>query len=338
MKRRDFLMLAACAPWLPTSVAKAADLATPGVHVFGTLPPPDAVRKVFAAGSPAAVLTYAVVPHTLLGWPWALPAEALAMLAPRYRTLSLLGRLAGRGSTMPLERLVALRPDIIIDVGTVDANYLSGAENVHRQTGIPYVLISGRLADSARQLRDAGRLLGAPERGEMLARYAETALPVCDAGASESPPRVYLARAADGLETPLPGSVNGECIEAACATNVAQGSGGLARVSLEQLLVWAPDIIVTQSAEFFARARREPSWMRLPAVRNGRLFLAPSLPFGWLDGPPSINRLIGVSWLRERLRDADHATDWIDRAQDFYRTFYAYAPTREQLVSSMDGA
>ena len=332
MKRREFLALAACTPWLSVS---AADAPLPGVHVFGRLPQPDAVQRVFAAGAPAAVLVHAVVPDKLLGWPWALSAEALAMLAPAYRSLPLLGRLAGRGSTMPLERLVALAPDLIIDSGTVDANYLSAAERVHQQTGIPYVLIDGRLADSARQLRDAGQLLGAPARGDMLARHAQAALPACDPARRSENPRVYLARAADGLETPLPGSVNGECIEAACATNVARGKGGLARVSLEQLLVWAPDAIVTQSAEFFALARQDASWQGIAAVRNGRLLLAPSLPFGWLDGPPGINRLIGVSWLRQRLREAEPATDWIKRTQDFHRLFYGHAPSREQLAPSL---
>jgi len=56
--------------------------------------------------------------------------------------------------------------------------------------------------------------------------------------AARTPPHARRASiwrvAADGLETPLPGSVNGECLEAACAVNVARGpGGGLARVSRE---------------------------------------------------------------------------------------------------------
>jgi len=29
-------------------------------------------------------------------------------------------------------------------------------------------------------------------------------------------------------------------------------------------------------------------------VRTGRVHLAPRLPFGWVDLPPSVNRLIGL--------------------------------------------
>ena len=33
------------------------------------------------------------------------------------------------------------------------------------------------------------------------------------------------------------------------------------------------------------------------AVRQGHAFVAPNLPFGWIDEPPSINRLLGLAWL-----------------------------------------
>ena len=64
MKRRDFLALAAALPWLP---AQAVDTPARSLHVFGTLPAPDKVRRVFAAGAPAAVLVYAVAPDKLMG-------------------------------------------------------------------------------------------------------------------------------------------------------------------------------------------------------------------------------------------------------------------------------
>lgn len=327
MNRRDFLSAMAA-----LSVARLS-LAMPssGLHIFGALPEPGRVSRVFAAGAPAAVLVYAVAPDKLMGWPGFPSEEARALLAPAARGLPMLGRLAGRGSTLPLEKLVALKPDLIVDAGTVDATYLSLAERVQRQTGIPYVLVDGRLADSARQLRDCGRILGVAERGEQLARYAEATLLACRAPGLEKQAKVYLARGADGLETALRGAVNGECIEAACAVNAAPGSGGVVKVSREQVFAWAPDAIITQYAEFFALARQDAFWQRLPAVREGRLFLAPSQPFGWLDGPPSVNRLMGVRWLFERLNPGAAKTDWIAQAQEFHGLFYGHVPSKAEL-------
>jgi iron complex transport system substrate-binding protein len=39
------------------------------------------------------------------------------------------------------------------------------------------------------------------------------------------------------------------------------------------------------------------AWGSLRAVRQGHAFVAPNLPFGWIDEPPSINRLLGLAWL-----------------------------------------
>ena len=33
------------------------------------------------------------------------------------------------------------------------------------------------------------------------------------------------------------------------------------------------------------------------AVREKRVYLSPTAPFGWIDRPPSLNRVIGLKWL-----------------------------------------
>ena len=326
MKRRDFLAALILFPcFTRTLAAKPANSSF--VTVFGRLPAPNGIQRVFAAGSPASVLTYVLAPDKLLGWPLQLDEEARTHLAPAYRDLPFLGRLSGRGGTVPLESLLAMKPDLILDVGTVDAAYLTVAERRHRQTGIPYVLIDGRLADVPRQLDEVGRLLGVTDRAGRLAAQARDLLaPAAASRADEAPgdgTRVYFARGPDGLETGLTGSINAEVIEAAGGINVASaGSGRLARVSFEQLLTWAPDLIITQDAHFYDRACTDSLWMRLPAVKAGRIHLAPHLPFGWLDGPAGVNRLIGVRWLAELLGDKTPDPDFPERVAEFYRLFY----------------
>ena len=43
------------------------------------------------------------------------------------------------------------------------------------------------------------------------------------------------------------------------------------------------------------RAVREGQSFR--AVREGHALIAPAHPFGWIEEPPSINRLLGLAWL-----------------------------------------
>jgi iron complex transport system substrate-binding protein len=339
MNRRSFL---AALSTLPASRLFGEAGAGREVRVFGGLPRPERIRRVFAAGPPAAVLAHVLAPEHLLGWPMQLSPEARAFLAPEVREKPFLGRLSGRGSTMPLEKLLALEPDLILDTGTVDATYLSAAESVHERTGIPYLLVPGRLVDSPWQLSETGRLLGVAERGTVLAGEAEKLLAEARGagrGGDARTPRVYIARGPDGLETVKAGSLNAESLALAGGESVASGpGGGVARVSFEQVAAWAPEIVLTQDAGFFANARRDDLWKRLPALRAGRFHLVPRLPFGWLDEPPGINRLVGLPWLASRLHAAATGSDEAGRVRAFHLAFYGFAPERAAIERLLAGS
>lgn len=313
---------------------------------FGALPARP--RRVFASGPPAGVLLAALAPQQLLGWPMQLSDAARAYLGPQLQALPYLGRLSGRGSTLPLEKLLALQPDLVLDSGTADATHVSAAERLARQTGLACVLVQGSLREHARQLREVGALLGLAERGETLARHADEVARLAHgvtAGLHEAArPRVYLGRGANGLETGLAGSINVEVIEYAGGRNVAAqaGSGGLARVSMEQVLAWDPEVILTQEAGFAERVREDPLWRAVSAVRSGRVHCAPVLPFGWLDGPPGVNRLIGVRWLLEKLhpgRVALQGAQPLEQAvREFHALFYGAQLTPAQLRALLEAA
>ncbi len=339
MSRRSFLAVLAA---LPASRLLGEAGTGPEVRVFGRLPQPGRIRRVFAAGPPAAVLAHVLAPERLLGWPMQVSPEARAFLAPSVRGRPFLGRLSGRGSTMPLEKLLALAPDLIIDTGTVDATYLSAAESVHERTGIPYLLVPGRLADSPWQLSETGRLLGVPERGTALAHEAERLLAEARGAGRRGgarAPRVYVARGPDGLETVKAGSLNAESLALAGGESVASGpGGGVARVSFEQVAAWTPDVVLTQDAGFFASARRDDLWRRLPALRAGRFHLVPRLPFGWLDEPPGVNRLVGLPWLATRLHGTATESDEAARVHAFHLAFYGFAPGRPAFERLLAGA
>ena len=351
LRRRQWLRTAAgllgsasVAPWLWAQPAGNSTIAAR----IGTVPAPERLRRVFAAGPPAGVLLATLAPQLLLGWPLQLGDAARAYLGPTLAQLPHLGRLSGRGSTMPLETLLTLNPDLIVDAGTTDATHVSAAERLARQTGLPVLLVQGSLAEHARQLREVGTLLGVAERAQALAAYADgVAQLAAQLRASVAPdqrPRVYYGRSANGLETGLDGSINVEVVDYASGRNVAAqaGRGGLTRVSMEQILAWDPEVIVTQEAGFAQRLRQDPLWRSVSAVRHGRVHCAPVLPFGWLDGPPSVNRLIGVRWLLEKLHPGHPALQKLPPlAQEvarFYQLFYGAtlnAQAVERLLNTM---
>ena len=111
---------------------------------------PDRVTRVFPAGPPAAITLYTMAPDLLLGWPRANRPEEREFLLPEVGARPEVGRITGRGNTANLEAVLALKPDLIVDIGSTDATYVSLADRVQEQTGIPYALLDGRFGVSLR--------------------------------------------------------------------------------------------------------------------------------------------------------------------------------------------
>jgi iron complex transport system substrate-binding protein len=289
---------------------------------------PDTVTRVFAAGPPASILVYALKPDALLGWPRALRDEERPYIAADYRDLPETGRLTGRGGEANLERVLALKPDLIIDFGSVRDTYVDLANRVQEQTGIPYILVNGRFGETANSLRLVGEALGVPERGERLARDVEATFAELDAILADMPqesrPRVYLARGPDGLETGMKGSINTEIIERAGGRNVAEAPGqyGLVRASPEQVILANPDTIITWDRNFHRAVWSDSLWAGIEAVRRKRVYLSPTAPFGWIDRPPSLNRMMGLKWLAGLFYPERWQGKLREEARAFYRLWY----------------
>jgi iron complex transport system substrate-binding protein len=302
---------------------------------------PDRIARVFPSGPPAAILLYTLAPDLLLGWPRANRPAELEFLLPDVGSRPEVGRLTGRGNTANLEVVLALKPDLILDVGSTSPTYVSLADRVQQQTGIPYALLDGRFDGIAAAYRTLGALIGRPAQGEDFARRAETMIGTVTQRiggiAPDQRPRVYYARGPRGLETGLGGSINVETIEL-LAQNVAGATrGGLAAVSIEQVLLWNPDVIITIDQDFAANVRNDPAWAPIKAVRDGRVHLSPKVPFGWVDFPPCVNRLIGLTWVAKLLYPNLFPEDLRALSRDFYARFYHVTPSDAQIDRVLAG-
>jgi iron complex transport system substrate-binding protein len=306
-----------------------------------SVPVPAKVTRVFPAGPPAAILLYTLAPDLLIGWPRANRPEECAYMLPEICTRPEVGRITGRGNTANLETVLALKPDLILDFGSTTATFVSLADRVQEQTGIPYALLDGGFAGIAGTYRTLGALIGRTEDAEKLARYTEDTLKTITGRiepiAASERPRVYFARGPKGVATGLGGSINVETIELMARNVAGETQGGLANVSIEQILVWNPDVIVTIDQEFAASVRNDPSWASVKAVRDNRIHLSPKMPFGWVDFPPSVNRLIGLWWLAKILYPERFTEDLRALTQDFYTRFYHVTPTSAQIDHVLAG-
>jgi iron complex transport system substrate-binding protein len=334
--RRAFLAGAAALALAPSS-ARAQAMRTVTDDTGRRAAVPAKVERVYAAGPPASMLVFALAPEKLLGWTTPFRPDERPFVPAKYADLPTLGRLTGRGNTANVEIVLAAKPDLIVDYGSVGPTFVSLADRVQAQTGMPYLLLDGAFDRIPESLRRLGGILGEPARGEEWGRYAQGILDDVAARVARIPrerrPRVYYGRGPRGLDTGLAGSINMESIERIGATNVAAalGKGGLVQVSVEQVLAWDPDAIVTIDRTFYANLWRDPLWQGLKAVQAGKVFLSPNVPYGWIDFPPSINRLVGLRWLGRSLYPDAFPEDLRPFVREFYTRAYHQTPTQEQL-------
>ena len=300
-----------------------------------TVQVPDRIDRVMPAGQPAAVLLYTLTPEKMVGWPHSPNAAARAYLDPKFNGLPELGQLVRDGKVQP-EQIQAGRPDVILDYGSTSPRYAERATMVQEATRIPVLLFDGKLDRTPEICRLLGEVLGAEKRAADLADAAEHFLAITrqktEARRAAGPIRIYYARSADGLTTATSASSLGDVLRLVGLTNVADGAGAgeLVHVTRDQLRGWDPDAIVTNNPEFW-KAREQPEWAELRAVAQQRLYLAPAVPFGWIDEPPSVNRLIGLLWAGHTLYPALYPDDLRAEARESYRTFYRVDLDDEQF-------
>jgi iron complex transport system substrate-binding protein len=293
---------------------------------------PEPIERVMPANPTAEVLVYVLAPERLVG-----ASRPARRGAAASRHVPVLGWRPGMGPASMAETATRLHAQVILDAGPVTPERAAFADQVQQLAGIPYILIDDSFVRMPSMLRGIGALLGVTEHARHLGRYAEDTINTMRGRlliqAPETRPHVYYGRRADGLETPLPGAPEADSIEQAGAINVARvlGRDGLAAITPTQLYEWNPEIIIAEERSFYNALRRDRAWRGLAAVAHKRVYLAPAYPFGWIDDPPGVNRLIGLHWLSGLFYPDANQDDLRAAVCEFYDQFYRIKLTNAQV-------
>jgi iron complex transport system substrate-binding protein len=296
---------------------------------------PARVSRVFAGGMPADVLLYTLVPEMLVGRNRPPEGEMLEYTPARYRSPVLIKQLPEVDNPDNDAELVALKADVYVDYGTVDADYTAVVEAVQRRTRVAGVLLDGALPLVPDTYRRLGAALGVKERGDRLAASAERLLAKYrGALASGTRPRVYLACTNDGQMPCLSDQTAGEQLEWLGGINVAgRGAASPRRaLTIAEIAALRPDVVIVNgNAGTAARFRGNTEWNAVDAVAAGRVYQWPALPFNWGSRPPSVNRLPGLVWLRYVAAGRPFDAAAHDDLRAVFREFYHHELTDAQL-------
>jgi iron complex transport system substrate-binding protein len=295
-----------------------------------TMQVPAEISHVLPAGPPAAILLEAIAPDLMVGWPGPLPDDAKALL-PDSANHPRISRLTGRDDVT--DKIKALQPDLILDYGEVTPRYFGLAQTTQQKTGVPTLLFAGALDKIPLVVRQVGAILHREARAETLATYFEAmlALPVLPLPTSlGAHPRVLYARGADGLTVTAPDTDVTEVFKHLGWIVLApDGSGTFRTSTIAAIAALDPDIVIFSDPAMREAVTDPDAWKAVRAVRDGHALVAPALPFGWVEEPPSINRLLGLAWL------SGHEP--VTLAATFNAVVYGRALTPTQLDSVLVG-
>ena len=210
-----------------------------------------------------------------------LPADRLVAVtrwADDPGTSNVAGRVPASAERFPradLERLVALRPDLVVLSQYTDADFLRLVE----KSGLRYHRMQGleSLAGIRASVLELGRVVGEPAgASRLVARFDATLAELEKRLAGAPRPRVlYWANP----HTAGKGTTYGAIIEAAGAVNVGRelGLAGILPLSAERAFRADPDFVLVGRWEGSAAALRDhPLLKQLRAVREGHVVEMPT--------------------------------------------------------------
>lgn len=291
---------------------------------------PDVIHKVYGTSPPATYLVYAFDPELVAGLNSPLRLPEKQYIDNRMKKLPVVGGWFGLGQVCNIETLLKLHPDIILVWRWNKHAFNEKIEQTLKPLKIPIVYVTqDSLSDYPPVFRFLGELFDRQEKAEALSRYAEqTLLEINSAqvaiGGIERV-TVYYAEGADGLSTECSDSVHAQMIPLSGGRNVHRCDDsttyGMQKVSMEQVLQYDPQVIVSHEPLFYDTVDEKPGWKNIRAVRDGRVYRIPRAPFNWFDRPPSFMRLLGAKWLTNKLYPQVLPMDMVAETQRFYLLF-----------------
>ena len=303
---------------------------------------PAQIDRIAPSGHTANQVLLTMAPEKMVSLSQDLTEDQLKYInLPNYADLPITGAAFGSKGDINKEAVAAADPQVIIDTGEVKDGLEEDMDTLQEQLGIPVVFIETKLEDYGAAYEMLGELLGMPERGKELSDYCAAAYKeVTDVMAtipdSERVNLGYFLGDA-GLNTIAKNSYQGQVIDL-CANNVAvldnvTGSGQGQEVSLEQIALWNPDLIIFAPDSIYDTVADDPAWDGIAAIDNGNFYETPATPYNWLNNPPTVNQVMGMQWLPRLLYPDKFDTSIADVTKSYYKMFYGYELTDEEVAN-----
>jgi iron complex transport system substrate-binding protein len=311
---------------------------------------PATINKVVATSPPMTTMIYMLAPDKLTAVNFQWTDEESEFIPSQYKNLPVVGGWFG-SQDGNYEEFIASEPDIIIeslDEG-MGVNLATVEERQDKFGKLPVIAVEDTtdVTKVDGSIKFLGLVLGEEDKAQALIDFRDKYLDEVEKVSGSIPDSnkktVYYAEGSDGLETDPSGSSHSQLINLCGGINVAdvlfENGTGTVQVSIEQVIKWNPDIIITTDTQFYHSVYNDPKWANIKAVQNKEVYLSPQSPFKWFDRPPGANIIIGIPWTAKVIYPDKYADlDLKQATKEFYNNFYHFDLSDDQVKDILTGS
>ncbi|MCL2115604.1 MAG: iron ABC transporter substrate-binding protein [Methanobrevibacter sp.] len=304
---------------------------------------PMNIQRVVATSPPMTTMVYMLAPEKLVGLNFAWNNEEIEYVPNEYRNLPVVGGWFGRQDGN-YEEIISVFPDIVIEgaMGNVDLNSVNLRQEKFGSIPVIGATDNSDLTKMAPTIEFIGKLLDSEDKSnklvDFLNKYLNKANDVSNSIPDSEKKRVYYAEGPEGLQTDPKGSLHAQLIDIVGGNNIAdvplEEGVGQVEVSIEQVMAWNPEVIITTDSNFYKKVYSDSKWANIDAVKNKQVYLSPTSPFKWFDRPPGANMIIGIPWTAKVIYPDKYSDiNLKEVVKEFYRDFYHYDLTDEEVTA-----
>ena len=306
---------------------------------------PGNIERIAPSGPLAQIVLYTLCPDKLAGFSGGFSEKQFEYFDRKYASLPVFGHFYG--DTLNFESVMMAKPQVIIDIGepTVSKSVRDDMNNIQEKTGIPTIFVEMEMASMASAYETLGDVTGETEQARKIADYIEKTFSEIKQKADSIPEtgrvKVYYGQG-DGLTAVVKGTIHSDVIDIVGGLNVSEVEqsirGGASEISMEQLMLWNPDVVLFAPGSIYDSAGSRAEWKEIRAIKNGKYYQVPEGPYNWMGRPPSVNRVLGVKWLSNLLYPEVFQYDMVKETQEFYKLFYHCDVTEKQVGELLSGS
>ncbi len=243
-----------------------------------------------------------------------------------------------------IEELVKTDPDIVFIKGDTGRNKAE-VEKLEK-FNLPYVVIEfNNIQEQQQAILVIGQALGEDEKAQRYNEYYQDCIERVQSRVNDisDQDKIRLYHAVnEATRTDTRDSLSADWTKRIGVINVSVGEplrliDGSNYASLEQILLWNPDVIIVNESGVADYILSNSQWAPLNAVKEKKVYQMPIGISRW-GHPGGIETPLGLLWTAktvypERFKDLDIR----DEAQNYYRKFFNYQVSDEMLDMILTG-